>query len=90
MNTYLTIMVTVLVTTQIIRITQNHISLRRQRKIIERDVAWLKVRDITEDDFDTQREAYQLLRDHLLYLERKRDSEQKGAGHDIRRIQETR
>ena len=32
MNTYLTIMVTVLVATQIIRITQNHISLFRQEK----------------------------------------------------------
>ena len=65
MNTYLTIMVTVLVITQVIRITQNHISLRRQRKVFKRDVGWLVERDITEKDFDVQREAFALLRDYL-------------------------
>ena len=39
MNIYLTIMVTVLVLTQVIRITQNAIQLHRQEKAIARDLA---------------------------------------------------
>ena len=65
MNTYLTIMVTVLVTTQIIRITQNHIQLRRQRKEIDKDLAWIRDNDISEHDFDVQREVFYLLREKL-------------------------
>ena len=36
MNTYLTIMVTVLVATQVIRITQNAVQLHRQNKVIKK------------------------------------------------------
>ena len=39
MNIYLTIMVTVLVLTQVIRITQNAIQLNRQEKAIAKDLA---------------------------------------------------
>lgn len=70
MNIYLTIMVTVLVLTQVIRITQNAIQLHRQNKAIAKDLAWLKDRDISERDFDVQRDCYYLLRD---YLEREMD-----------------
>ena len=42
MNTYLTIMVSVLVATQVIRITQNAINLHRQWKSVERNAEWLK------------------------------------------------
>ena len=65
MNIYLTIMVTVLVLTQVIRITQNAIQLHRQNKAIAKDLAWLKDRDISERDFDVQRDCYYLLRDYL-------------------------
>lgn len=65
MNIYLTIMVTVLVLTQVIRITQNAIQLWRQEKAIAKDLAWLKDRDISERDFDVQRDCYYLLRDYL-------------------------
>ena len=65
MNIYLTIMVTVLVLTQVIRITQNAIQLHRQAKAIAKDLAWLKDRDISERDFDVQRDCYYLLRDYL-------------------------
>lgn len=65
MNTYLTIMVTVLVATQVIRITQNAIQLRRQEKAIAKDLAWLKDRDISERDFDVQRDCFYLLRQYL-------------------------
>lgn len=66
MNTYLTIMVTVLVITQVIRITQNQISLRRTEKAVKRDLDWINEREITKEDFEVQREAFQLLRDHLI------------------------
>lgn len=65
MNAYLAIMTTVLVLTQVVRITQNAIQLRRQEKAIAKDLAWLKDRDISERDFDVQRDCYYLLRDYL-------------------------
>lgn len=70
MNTYLTIMVTVLVATQVIRITQNAIQLHRQEKAIAKDLAWIKDNDISERDFDVQRDCFYLLR---AYLEREMD-----------------
>lgn len=65
MNTYLTIMVTVLVATQIIRITQNHISLFRQEKEIKKTCGWIKDNGVTEMDFMVQREVFYRLRDRL-------------------------
>lgn len=65
MNIYLTIMVTVLVLTQVIRITQNAIQLHRQEKRIEKDLAWIRDNDISERDFDVQRDCFYLLRDYL-------------------------
>lgn len=55
---YLTIMVTVLVATQIIRIVQNTLQLSRQNKLIRTQLAHLE--DVTEDDFAMQRRAYRL------------------------------
>lgn len=65
MNKYLTIMVTVLVATQVIRITQNTIQLFRQKKQIERNLDWFNERDVTKEDFDCQREVMYLLREKL-------------------------
>ena len=65
MNIYLTIMVTVLVLTQIIRITQNAFQLHRQEKRIEKDLAWIRDNDISQRDFDVQRDCFYLLRDYL-------------------------
>lgn len=65
MNTYLTIMVTVLVATQIIRITQNHISLFRQEKKIKETCRWLKDNDVSERDFEIQRKVFYLLYEKL-------------------------
>lgn len=58
MNTYLTIMVTVLVATQIVRVVQNTISLYRQRKQIEKNVNWILENDVSEHDFAVQREVF--------------------------------
>ena len=65
MTTYLTIITTALVITQIIRLIQNAINLHRQNQQIERDLSWIKDRDITQRDFDVQRECFYLLRDWL-------------------------
>lgn len=65
MNIYLAIITTVLVLTQIFRLIQNAIQLHRQEKAIAKDLAWLKDRDITERDFDVQRDCFYLLRDYL-------------------------
>ena len=56
MNTYLTIMVTILVLTQIVRIIQNTIQLRRQYKLFQAQLGQLD--DITQEDLDMQRRAY--------------------------------
>lgn len=65
MNTYLTIMVTILVATQIIRITQNHISLFRQEKKIKETCDWIKDNDVSERDFQVQRKVFYLLHEKL-------------------------
>ena len=65
MTTYLTIITTVLVITQVIRLIQNAINLHRQNQAIERDLSWIKDRDITQRDFDTQKECFYLLRNWL-------------------------
>lgn len=65
MNTYLTIMVTVLVATQIIRIVQNGISLYRQEREIKRNIKWLKDNKVEEVDFLVQREVYYRLNEWL-------------------------
>ena len=65
MNIYLTIMVTVLVATQVIRITQNHIQLVRQRKEIDKTIGWFKDNNVSEYDFEVQREVYYLLLEKL-------------------------
>ena len=65
MNAYLTIMVTLLVTTQIIRITQNAIQLRHQKKQIDKAVGWIKDNDVSERDFEVQRNCFYLLETYL-------------------------
>lgn len=65
MTTYLTIITTALVITQIIRLIQNAINLHRQNQTIERDLSWFKDRDITQRDFDVQKECFYLLKEWL-------------------------
>ena len=60
MNVYLTIMVTILVITQIVRITQNHIQLRRQYKELN-DLA----KDISRHDIEIQKAVYEMLYEKL-------------------------
>lgn len=69
MNIYLTIITTVLVLTQIIRVTQNAINLHRQNQEIKRNIEWIGDREVTKEDFDVQRECFYLLRDKLKEVE---------------------
>lgn len=68
MNTYLAIITTVLVVTQIIRVCQNHIQLRRQHIMFKEQLGHLADCNPTEQDFENQRKAYQLI---VNYLEEK-------------------
>lgn len=65
MNTYLAIITTLLVLTQIIRIIQNSINLHNQNKQIKRDIAWINDADVSRQDFETQKEVFRLLREKL-------------------------
>ena len=65
MNTYLTVMITILVATQIIRITQNAIQLHHQQKQIDKAVGWINGNDVSERDFEIQRAVYMMLYDKL-------------------------
>ena len=67
MQIYLAIITTALVLTQIIRVAQNHIQLRRQRKEIDGTLSWIKDNDISQRDFECQRQVFRLL---LLWLEK--------------------
>lgn len=61
MNTYLAIITTVLVVTQVIRVSQNAISLHRQNVLFEKQCAEVRDIEIMKEDFETQRQAYELI-----------------------------
>ena len=65
MNIYIAIITTVLVLTQIVRVTQNAIQLRRQEKQIQKTLNWFNDNDVSEKDFIVQRQCFYLLRDWL-------------------------
>jgi len=65
MNTYLAIITTVLVITQIIRLIQNAVQLRRQNVLFEKQLGQLADCEPTKEDFDNQRKAYRLIVEHL-------------------------
>lgn len=60
LNTYLIIITTVLVLTQIVRVTQNTIQLRRQNTLFKRQLEDLADCKLTEQDFKNQRKAHAL------------------------------
>lgn len=66
MEVYLAIITTVLVVTQVIRVTQNAVQLRRQAKSISH------LEDVTNQDLRTQKRAYELL---VEFLESKRSGD---------------
>ena len=68
MNTYLAIITTVLVVTQIIRLIQNAVQLHRQNVLFTEQLWHLANCEPTEEDFHNQRKAYRLM---VEYLEKK-------------------
>ena len=68
MNTYLAIITTVLVVTQIIRLIQNAVQLHRQNVLFKKQLGQLANCEPTEMDFETQRKSYRLM---VEYLEQK-------------------
>ncbi|MBQ0112438.1 MAG: hypothetical protein KBT03_04830 [Bacteroidales bacterium] len=68
MNTYLAIITTILVITQIIRVTQNAISLHRQNVLFEKQCEEVRDIEIMKEDFEVQRKAYKLI---VAYFENK-------------------
>lgn len=65
MNTYLAIITTVLVVTQIIRLIQNAVQLHRQHILFKEQLGRLADCNPTEQDFENQRKAYRLIVDYL-------------------------
>lgn len=65
MNTYLAIITTVLVLTQVIRVVQNTISLIRQNREFKKNLSWLEKNEVTEEDFKIQREVMRMLHEKL-------------------------
>ena len=63
MDKYLVIITTALVVTQIIRVVQNTIQLRRQRLMMKARLDRLD--DVTNEDLRLQKEAYRLIVEHL-------------------------
>ena len=67
---YLIVMTTVLVATQIIRVTQNTIQLVRQNKMIKKETD--RLRDVTDEDMAMHREFYKLGCEYLSKLKEDR------------------
>lgn len=81
MNNYLVIVTTILVISQVIRITQNAISLHRQRKKFEHNIGHLKDLEIEKEDFAYQKKAYRLI---VEKLERENASKMEVGGMNAR------
>jgi hypothetical protein len=65
MNTYLAIITTVLVVTQIIRLIQNAVQLNRQNVLFKNQLGHLADCEPTKEDFENQRKAYRLMVEYL-------------------------
>ena len=80
MEIYLAIITTALVVTQIVRVCQNHIQLRRQNVLFKEQLGHLAKCNPTEEDFENQRKAYRLIVD---YLETGEENMWKGRYEDV-------
>lgn len=73
MDTYLAIITTVLVITQIVRITQNHIQLHRQNTLFKKQMGDLADYELAKEDFEMQRDVYKMLYRELKIRESRED-----------------
>ena len=78
MTTYLVIITTVLVLTQIIRVTQNTIQLIRQKTLFKRQLDDLTKYKLTAEDFKNQRKANALAAEYYekMLIEYYKDDEE--------------
>lgn len=65
MNTYLAIITTVLVITQVIRVAQNTIQLHRQNVLYKKQLKEVADIELRKEDFEMQRKAYRLIVERL-------------------------
>ena len=65
MSNYLTVITTVLVITQIIRVTQNTITLHRQNVLYKKQLKEVANLELQKEDFEMQRKAYRLIVERL-------------------------
>ena len=65
MDKYLVIITTVLVITQIIRVTQNAITLHRQNVLYKKQLKEVANLELQKEDFEMQRKAYRLIVERL-------------------------
>lgn len=63
MDTYLAIITTALVATQIIRLIQNAVQLYRQNVLFKKQLG--QIEDVTQEDLEVQRKAYRLMVEYL-------------------------
>lgn len=75
MDTYLVIITTVLVITQVIRITQNAIQLHKQHVLYKKQLGELADLELKKEDFEYQRKAYRLIVERLEYERREQTKE---------------
>lgn len=80
MNTYLAIITTVLVATQIIRVTQNAIQVHRQNVLFNKQCEAVRDVNIMESDFEIQRKAYALI---VAYLENELGAVDESSGNEV-------
>ena len=59
MLTYIAVVLTLILITQVIRVTQNGISLYRQNKAIDKELN--RLGGVTDEDLETQKKAYRLI-----------------------------
>lgn len=60
---YISIILSLILVTQIIRVTQNGINLYRNSKIVDREVE--RLGGVSNEDLETQKEAYRLIVRHF-------------------------
>lgn len=65
MDKYLVIITTVLVITQVIRVTQNAISLHRNKVLFKKELGELSEMQVKKEDFELQKKAYRLIVEKL-------------------------
>lgn len=80
MTTYLAIMITVLVVSQIIRCVQNAVQLHRQNIMFKKQLGDLAECEPSKKDFEIQRKAYRLIVNYFEEMEAAKICEEGGEG----------